>query len=126
MAAIGTLVTPDRALGDVLVGAPRSTEMSPRVMARWGGALFLATIVGGVVAQGALSDRLVVAGDASATARNIVANQSVVRAAFAIFMIEMACQIAMTAVLYELLMPVDRSVARTAAVFGYIGSGIKI
>jgi hypothetical protein len=95
-------------------------------MARWGGALLLATIVGGVVAQGALSDRLVVAGDAAATARNIVANQNLVRAAFTIFMIEMACQIATTAVMYELLRPVDGSLARMAAAFGYIGSGIKI
>ena len=55
MSAIGALVTPDRALGDVFVAAQRSTERSPRSMARWGGALFLATIVGGVVAQGSLS-----------------------------------------------------------------------
>jgi hypothetical protein len=123
---LGTLVTPDRALGDVVAPAARSTETSPRAMARWSGALLLATIVGGVVAQGVLSDRLVVAGDAAATARNVVANQGVVRAAFAIFMIEMACQIATTAVTCELLLPVDRSLARTAAAFGYIGSGIKI
>ena len=102
------------------------TRRSPRVMARWGGALLLATIVGGVVAQVLLSDRLVVAGDAAATARNIVANQAVARAAFAVFMIEMACQLAMTAVMYELLMPVDRGLARTAAVFGYVGCGVKI
>lgn len=106
--------------------SPETTQISPRALARWAGALFLATIVGGVVAQGVLSDRLVVAGDAVATARNIVANPGVVRAAFAIFMIEMACQIATTAVLYELLVPVDRSLARAAAVFGYVGSGIKI
>jgi hypothetical protein len=126
MSAIGTLVTPGRALGDVVVPARRSIERSPRVMARWGGALFLATIVGGVVAQSLLSDRLVVVGDAAATARNIVANQDLVRAAFAIFMIEMACQIATTAVMYELLVPVDRGLARTAAVFGYVGCGVKI
>jgi hypothetical protein len=126
MSAIGTLVTPDRAFGDAVVPAQRSTEMSPRAMARWSGALLLATIVGGVVAQGFLVDRLVVAGDAAGTARNFVANPNVVRMAFAIFMIEMACQIATTAVTYELLMPVDRTLARTAAVFGYMGSGIKI
>src|SRR4051794_26434947 len=103
MSAIGALVTPHGTLGDVIAPAQPSTETSPRVMARWGGALFLATIVGGIVAQAALSDRLVVAGDAAATARNIVANQNVVRAAFAIFMIEMSCQIATTAVMYELL-----------------------
>jgi hypothetical protein len=126
MSAAGTLVSPDRTLGDVIVTARPSTETSPRTMARWSGALLLATIVGGVVAQGVLSDRLVVAGDAAATARNVAANQGVVRAAFAIFMVEMACQVATTAVTYELLMPVDRSLARLAAVFGYVGSGIKI
>jgi hypothetical protein len=95
-------------------------------MARWAGALLLATIAGGVVAQGVLADRLIVTGDAAATARNIIASQSVVRAAYAIFMIEMACQIATTAVMYELLKPVDGRLARMAAVFGYVGSGIKI
>lgn len=86
----------------------------------------LATIIGGVYAQGFLSDRLIVAGDAAATARNIIANPSVVRAAFAIFMIEMACQIGTTAATYELLKPINRSLAATAAIFGYVGSGIKI
>jgi hypothetical protein len=100
--------------------------MSPRAKARLGGILFLVTIIGGVFAQAFLADRLIVAGDAAATARNIVANQSMVRAAFAIFMIEMACQVGTTAVFYDLLMPVDRSLARTAAAFGYVGSGIKI
>jgi hypothetical protein len=95
-------------------------------MARWSGALFLATIVGGVVAQGVLADRLVVTGDAATTAHNIVANPWVLRAAFTIFMIEMACQTATTAVMYELLKPVDRGLARMAAAFGYVGSGIKI
>jgi len=126
MTAIANPVTPDRAPIDAVVPPRRSTDMSPRTMARMGGVLFLATILGGVVAQAFLSDRLVVAGDAAATARNIVAHQSILRAAFTIFMIEMACQIAATAVFYALLRPVDRSLARAAAAFGYIGSGIKI
>jgi hypothetical protein len=99
--------------------------MSPKAKARLGGALFLATLVGGVVAQAFIADRLIVTGDAAATARNLVANQSLVRLAFAIFMIEMACQVATTAVMYDLFMPVGRSLARAMAVFGYVGSGIK-
>ena len=99
--------------------------MSPKAKARLSGALYLATIVGGIVAQAFIGDRLVVTGDAAATARNILANPTLIRVAYAIFMIEMACQTAMTAVMYDLLMPVDRSLARTAAVFGYVGSGIK-
>ena len=109
------------------VAMPRAsqTEMSPKGKARLAGALFLATIVGGVIAQAFISDRLVVTGDAAATARNIVANQTLIRVAYAIFMIEMACQAATTAVMYDLLLPVNRSMARAAAVFGYVGSGIK-
>jgi hypothetical protein len=129
MPATGTLVAPVHSLGaldELPAPARRPADGSPRATARWGGALLLATIVGGVVAQGVLSDRLVVAGDAAATARNVVAHQTVVRAAFAIFMIEMACQIATTAVLCALVAPVDGRLARMAAVFGYVGSGIKI
>lgn len=112
--------------GDVLAPARQSRELSPRAMAQLGAVLLLVTIVGGVFAQGFLSDRLIVAGDPAATARNIIANAGVIRLAFGIFMIEMACQIGTTAAMYELLKPVDRSLSTTAAVFGYVGSGIKI
>ena len=110
-----------------LVGATttRRNEMSPKAKARLSGALFLVTIVGGIIAQAFIGDRLVVTGDAAATAHNILANPTLIRVAYAIFMVEMACQTATTAVTYDLLMPVDRSLARTAAVFGYVGSGIK-
>ena len=111
---------------DAITPAHESRGLSPTAMARLSAVLLLATIVGGIFAQGFLSDRLIIAGDAAATARNIIANKSMVRAAFAIFMIEMACQIGSTAAMYELLKPVDRSLSATAAVFGYVGSGIKI
>jgi hypothetical protein len=126
MSALATSATPDIARRATTASARRSKELSPAAMARVSAALFLATIIAGIFAQAFLSDRLVVAGDAAATARNIVANPSVVRAAFAIFMLEMACQIGTTAATYELLKPVDRSLSTTAAVFGYVGSGIKI
>lgn len=124
MTSTATVLPYDRTAGDV-----RPThlvkEMSPKTKARLAGGLFLATIVGGVVAQAVIADNLIVTGDAAATARNILANQSLVRIAFTIFMIEMACQTAMTALFYDLMMPVDRSLARLSAVFGYTGSGIK-
>ena len=126
MTALASPVAHDLGRGDAIAPAQRSKEISPRAMARLSAVLFLLTIVGGVFAQGVLSDRLIVAGDAAATARNIIANTAVVRAAFAIFMIEMACQLGMTATMYELLKPVDRTLSATAAVFGYVGSGIKI
>ena len=61
--------------------------MSPKAKARLSGALYLATIVGGIVAQAFIGDRLVVTGDAAATARNILANPMLIRVAYAIFML---------------------------------------
>ena len=57
-------------------------EMSPTTKARWAAVLLLATVVGGVVAQGLIADKLIVTGNAAATARNILANQTLIRAAF--------------------------------------------
>jgi hypothetical protein len=116
----------DHALGDAAVRSSLRKEITPTAKARLAAVLLLLTIVGGIVAQAVISDRLViVTGNAAATARNIVANPNFVRIAYAIFMIEMACQIANIALMYDLLRPVDRSVARAAAVFGFVGAGIK-
>lgn len=102
-----------------------SGEMSPRRKARITGVLYLATIVMGIYAQGFISDRLIVSGDAVATANNIIAHESLFRLGFSIYLIEMMCQIAATMLFYELLKPVNRSIALLAAVFGLIGCTIK-
>lgn len=116
----------DRPLGDTAARASLRKEMTPTAKGRLGAVLLLLTIIGGIAAQAFISDRLViVTGDAAATARNIVANPNLIRLAYAIFMVEMACQVATTAVMYDLMKPVDSSLARTAAVFGFLGSGFK-
>jgi len=103
----------------------RLTEMSPKMKARLAGALFLITIVLGGFAQGYIAGSLVVSGDATATATNILAHQSLYRLAFATYLIEMACQIAMTVLFYELLKPVSKSASLLAATFGLVGCTIK-
>ena len=99
--------------------------MSLTTKARLAGIFLLITILGGVIAQGFIADQLVVTGDAAATARNILSNQNLIRIAYAIFMIEQVSQAATTALLCELLAPLEASVARIAAVCGYVGTGIK-
>lgn len=108
----------------VMLTTPPS-DTSPVTKARIVAALFLATIVAGIIAQAVISDRLVVFNDASATATNILANTMLYRLAFTIYMIEMACQMAMAVLFYEILEPVNRSVARIALVLGLTGTGIK-
>jgi hypothetical protein len=101
------------------------TEMSPRTKARLAGAFYLATILTGVFAQSFISARLVVPGDAAATANNILSHDGLFRLGFAIYMIEMVCQIIMTVLMYDLLKPVNRSMSLLAAVVGLVGCGIK-
>lgn len=102
------------------------TEMSPRAKARLAGGLYLLTMVLGGFAQGVVSDRLVVVGDAAETATNIAAHSLLYQLGFAAYLVEMACQITMTALFYDLLKPVSTSVSRLAAIFGLVGCTIKI
>ena len=101
------------------------SETSPSTRGRILAVLYLLVIVGGVLAQVFISDRLVVRTDAERTAANILANKSLYRLAFTIFMVEMAAQVATTALFYDLLKPVNRSVARVSAIMGLIAAGIK-
>src|SRR4051794_33636284 len=104
---------------------PSAREMSPRTTARAAGVFYLVTILTGVFTQQFIA-HLVVSGDAAVTAANIVSHESVFRLGFAVYLLELACQITMTTLLYELLKPVSRSASLLAAIFGLIGCTVKI
>jgi uncharacterized protein DUF4386 len=103
----------------------RIGEMSPCTKARITGVFYLLTILTGIFAQGFVSGRLVVDGDAAATATNIVTHSGLFQLGFAVYLVEMACQIAMTALFYELLKPAGRSISLLAAFLGLAGCVIK-
>jgi hypothetical protein len=79
----------------------------------------------GIFAQGFVSGSLVVDGNAAATATNILTHRGLFQLGFAVYLIEMACQIAMTALFYDLLKPAGRSVSLLAAFLGFAGCVIK-
>jgi hypothetical protein len=89
------------------------------------GVFYLLTILTGIFALGFVSERLVVSGDAATTAANILAHQSLFQLGFTVYLIEMASQVAMTALFYELLKPAGRSVSLLAAYLGLAGCVIK-
>jgi hypothetical protein len=101
-------------------------ESSPRLKARITGVLYLLTILTGIFAQGFVSERLVVSGDAAATATNILTHKIFYELGFTFYLIEMACQIAVTALFYDLLKPVNGSLSLVAAFLGLAGCIIKM
>jgi hypothetical protein len=95
-------------------------ESSPLFKARMAGFFWLMTIITGMfgfVAGG----RFVVPGDAAATAANIVSHESVYRLAFIANLIATACYLAVTLFVYQLLKPVNRTVAAFVVLFSLMG-----
>jgi hypothetical protein len=100
-------------------------ETSPSTRGRILAALYLFVIIGGISAQVFIADQLIVYDDAAQTASNVLAHQSLYRLGFTIFMLEMVAQVGVSLLFYDLLKPVNRSVARASTVIGLTGSGIK-
>src|ERR1035438_5187923 len=108
---------------DVMMDGISAT--SPRVRARIAGLLYLLAFLTGIFAQGFVTGRLVVDGDATATATNILTHRGLFELGFTVYFIEMICQIAITALFYDLLKPAGRSVSLVAAFLGLAGCVIK-
>ena len=109
-----------------IVMTERIARSSPKFRARLAGGFSLLTLLLAVIAQGFIAERLIVSGDAAATAANILSHEGLFRLGFALYLIELACQITMTVLFYDLLRPVSKSVSLLAAIFGLTGCGIKI
>jgi len=103
----------------------RIGEVSPRLKARITGVFYLLTILTGAFALMFVSGSLVVDGDAAATAANILAHRGLFQLGFAVYLIEMACNIAITALFFDLLKPAGRTVSLLAAFLGLVGCAIK-
>jgi Domain of unknown function (DUF4386) len=95
----------------------RIREASPRLKARIAGVFYLLIFVIGSFVEIFGRGRLVVDGDAAATAANILAHQSLYRLGGAAALITLTCDIAVALLFYDLLKPVNRSVSLFAAGF---------
>jgi hypothetical protein len=98
---------------------------SPRFKARTAGVLYAlegtAAVFGGVYFRG----RFLVAGDAAATAHNILANEALFRAGFASALLAVAFHLAYTVLFYDLFRPVNRSVALLAAFVSVVACALQ-
>src|SRR6266550_3811325 len=102
-----------------------SAGVSPKSLARVAGAFYLLTILTGAFAQGFVADKLVIFGDAATTANNILTQKSLFQWGFTIYLVEMLCQTATTALFYDLLRPVNKSISFLTAAVGLAGCTIK-
>lgn len=92
--------------------------------ARIAGLLFLLSFAAGGFGEAYVPGRLMVSGDAAATAANIIALDSLLRLGFAGYLVEAVCDIALALILYVLLRPVHKDLALLAAFFGLVGTAI--
>src|ERR1700732_1922161 len=93
----------------------RIVEASPRFKARMAGVCQLLEALTATFVQVIIRDKLVVAGNAAATAANILGHEPLFWLGFASSLIGVAFHIAWTVLMYELLKPVNRSLSLLAA-----------
>jgi Domain of unknown function (DUF4386) len=98
----------------------RQVEASPRTLARIGGLLYLIIIVVGLFGEAFVRGRLVVPGDARATASNIRSMESLWRFGIAGELFLLICAIALTLIFFVLLRPVSRDLAWLAVFFNLV------
>src|SRR4051812_5732333 len=97
---------------------------SPKRLARIAGLFYLAVAIFGGFAEGFVDPKMYVAGDAAATAGNVVANAGVVRLGVVAHLLDGAFFIFTALTLYILLKHVQKSVARAMVVLVALASGI--
>lgn len=102
----------------------RSVEFSPNLYARTGGALYLAVIGFGIFAH-VVKEKLIVAGDAAATAGNLRSMETLWRFGIAFELLALICVTALAAVYFVLLRPVSRELNLLATFLRLIGIAVE-
>jgi uncharacterized protein DUF4386 len=117
MAALVSAAEPARSIA-------RARNSSPQVYARLAGVLLLISVVAGGFGEFFVPTTVIVAGDAAATAHNIVANASLYRMGFAGYLVEAMCDLSLTLVFYVLLRPVHKDLALLAVFIRLVGTAV--
>ena len=104
---------------------PSAIETSPQTYARIGGLLYLIIIVAGGFAELFVRSNLIVPGNATATAQNIMASERLWRIGFAATLVMLVCAVAVLLILYVLLRPVSRNTALLAVFFNLVSISIE-
>lgn len=99
--------------------------LSPKTVARYAGLIYLLIIVGGIFAQIGVRAKLLVAGDATATAHNITSHEMLYRIGFAVEVFYLLWGIPLKIFLYELFKVVHRKAAVVMVLFAAVGAAVQ-
>jgi hypothetical protein len=86
--------------------------------ARAAGVSMLLSVVFGFLGESYIPGRIMVPGDAAATAATLLAHPTLFRLGFATYLVEGICDVALCVFFYVLLKPVSRNLALLSAFFG--------
>jgi hypothetical protein len=103
----------------------QTVETSPQGYARTGGVLYLVIIVLGAFAEGFVTNKLVVPGDAATTAHNIMASPVLWRLTVAGDLIVALCAVPLLWIEYLLLRPVSKHLVLLAVLFNLVSLAIE-
>jgi hypothetical protein len=103
----------------VVAMQPSSADEMQR-LARFTGLAMLLSLVFGVLGEAYLPGRIIVRGDAAATAANMIAHPMLFRLTFATYLVEGFCDIILCVLWYLLLKPVNRNLALISAFIGVV------
>lgn len=106
-------------------GRTDTADFSPQAYARLAGLLYLIVIVGGVFAEIFVRQRLMVTGDAAATAQNVMSHQELLRLGFVAELVPLLCNVVLALLFYELFKVVSRRLALLVVFFTLVGSAIE-
>jgi hypothetical protein len=98
---------------------------SPQTCARIGGVLYLIIIFIGAAGEALIRGRLIVSGDAAATAANLRASEFLWRLGIAGELVLLISAVALTLVFYIMLKPVSRELALLAVFFNLVSIALE-
>ncbi|HEX2669082.1 MAG TPA: DUF4386 domain-containing protein [Gammaproteobacteria bacterium] len=98
---------------------------SPKRYARIAGLLYAISIAAGIFAELGVRERLVMANDVAATARNILAHEQLFRWGFAAELVACLCNVPLGLIFYELFKVVNRRVTLMVVFFTLVGTAVE-
>ncbi|HXT15032.1 MAG TPA: DUF4386 domain-containing protein [Gemmatimonadaceae bacterium] len=100
---------------------PRVTN---RIKARIAGTLYVTVIITAGFAEAIARGRLIVRADPAATSANILSHQALYRLGGAADLVNIACDVLLTLILYQLLKPVSKTISQTSAAFELLADSV--